>query len=171
MLRSPCIGNICFPSGAGTTASGPVLLSAEAFVGVRPRHVHTRALPGCWSAGYLLGQLSGNPAAGLLRAGSPSLCPPFFKCIHQISLSPYSVPGMLLRLEITDGNRAPDSRGSQSRRGRPCVTRRWPHSDGADRKRGEGGLRLLGCFGTSLGRKTFTGSLRRAGVRLGCLAT
>lgn len=131
------------PSGAGAAASGPTLPSSMASVGVHPRRVCTRAPPGCWGAVCLLGQLSGNPTAGLPRAGIPSLCLPFSKCPPQISLSPYSVPGMLLSLEITDGTTAPDSRGSRSCRGGPCVTRQWTQSDGVDRKRGEGGLCLL----------------------------
>lgn len=58
-----------------------------------PRH--------CQAAGVvcLLEQLSGKPTAGLLRARSCSLLLSS-KCIHHTSLSPSSVPGMLLSLQI-----------------------------------------------------------------------
>ena len=45
---SPCTWNFCFRSCAGATTSGPILLSSQASVGVHPRRVYTRALPGGW---------------------------------------------------------------------------------------------------------------------------
>lgn len=87
----------------------------------------------CQAAGVLclLERLSGKPNSWAAESRDPSPCLPFFKCAPQISLSPSSVAGMLPRLGITDGDPALDSRGSQSGRGGPRVTRQWAHGDGA----------------------------------------
>lgn len=107
---SPCTWNFCFRSCAGATTSGPILLSSQHLWAFTPdvfTHGH------CQAAGMVCPpeRLTGNPTAGL-RAGIPSLHLPFFQCIHQISLSPYSVPGMLL---TTHGDRrwehSPDFQG------------------------------------------------------------